>query len=79
MPKTKMQRITVSTVRNLKGLDLDKKTILENPVGAYTGDQFLLQANKEYANIKANPEQWSADLSERDVWDVTLLDGLEQD
>lgn len=40
--------------------------------------QFLLAANKAYAELKNKPELWEDELAERQLWDQTLSDGLEE-
>ncbi len=80
---SKMMRITEATAQNLEELakmsGSSKQAILETAVEAFLRDQFLKRANEEYAVIKANPQQWVLELQERDDWDVTLKDGLEDE
>ncbi|MBD2692854.1 hypothetical protein [Anabaena catenula] len=40
--------------------------------------QFLLAANKAYAELRNNPELWQDELAERELWEQTLNDGLEE-
>jgi hypothetical protein len=39
--------------------------------------KFLEDCNRAYAQLKANPKNWRAELAERKAWDTTLADGLE--
>jgi hypothetical protein len=34
-------------------------------------------SNAAYAAMRANEDEWQAELRERKLWDVTLADGLE--
>ena len=40
--------------------------------------QVLEATNAAYAVQQKNPEAWAELLEERDEWDVTLIDGLEE-
>jgi hypothetical protein len=42
-------------------------------------EQILRTANKQYAALRKSPEGWKELLAEREEWDVTLGDGLEQE
>lgn len=80
---TKMMRITQVTADNLTQLaemsGMSKQSILERAVDAFLRDQFLKKANEDYARIKADPELWALELKEREEWDATLMDGLEDE
>jgi hypothetical protein len=40
----------------------------------------LLEAmNAGYAKLRADPQAWAAELAERELWDQTLADGVDQD
>ncbi|MBZ4687924.1 MAG: hypothetical protein PWQ96_702 [Clostridia bacterium] len=51
--------------------------ILDKAIEEYRRKQFLIEANKAYANLKNNPQKWQEELKERKEWDSTLADGLE--
>ncbi len=36
-------------------------------------------SNAAYAALRANEDEWQAELRERKLWDVTLADGLEDE
>ncbi len=42
-------------------------------------DALLERMNDHYAELRSDPEAWSKHVRERDLWDATLLDGLERD
>lgn len=79
---SKMMRITEATLENLevlvKILGKSKQAIIERAVDHYLREQFLKKANEEYAQIRANPELWAQEIKEREEWDVTIGDGLEE-
>jgi hypothetical protein len=40
--------------------------------------KWLLQGlNDDYARLRADPKAWAEELKERELWDQTLADGLE--
>ena len=53
--------------------------VLAHAVEAYRRQRFLERANESYAELRADPVAWQAELDERALWDGTLLDGLEND
>lgn len=40
--------------------------------------QFLESANQAYTELRNNPELWQDELAERELWEQTLNDGLEE-
>lgn len=53
--------------------------ILAKAVEAYRRQRMMELANEQYAALRADPEVWAEILAERAVWDVTLMDGLEDE
>lgn len=39
---------------------------------------FMQALNAEYAQLRANPEEWAEVRRERELWDAALADGLEK-
>lgn len=39
--------------------------------------QFLEDVNKAFTALKSNPTAWQVELEERQLWDETLVDGLD--
>ncbi len=78
---SKMIRITDSTSKTLeklvKMIGKSKQILLERAVEEFMREQFLKKTNKEYAEIKANPQLWAKELQEREEWDICLKDGLD--
>lgn len=42
-------------------------------------DTLLDRMNAHYRALHEDPEAWEAHLRERELWDATLLDGLERE
>ena len=40
-------------------------------------EAFLDEVNAAYARLRADPRAWEEELAERQLWDRTLADGLE--
>jgi hypothetical protein len=42
----------------------------------YYRDCFLHSANEDFAALKSDPKAWREELRERELWELTLVDGL---
>lgn len=77
---SKMMRITDATSKKLEKLvemiGKSRQVLVERAVEEFMREQFLRKTNKEYADIKANPQLWAKELQEREEWNGTLKDGL---
>ena len=51
--------------------------VLAKAVEAYRRQTFLEALNGDFAALRADPEAWKEELTERAAWDNTLADGLE--
>ena len=51
--------------------------VLEKAIERYRRQKFLEEANASYAALKANPKKWKEETAERELWDSTNADGLE--
>jgi hypothetical protein len=51
--------------------------ILDKALDAYRRQLFFEQLNAGYAALRADPEAWAEELHERQLWDATLMDGLD--
>ena len=51
--------------------------VLEKAIERYRRQRFLEEANASYAALKANPTKWKEEIAERELWDRTNADGLE--
>lgn len=50
---------------------------LDKAIEAYRRQRFLEEANAAFQALRKNPEAWKEEQEEREVWDITLADGLE--
>ena len=41
--------------------------------------RLMAEFNAAYARLRADPEAWAEELAERELWDSTLMDGLEDE
>ncbi|MGF1673200.1 MAG: type II toxin-antitoxin system ParD family antitoxin [Rivularia sp. (in: cyanobacteria)] len=58
-----------------------KKLNIEEEISAtieVNRQSFLELANKAYEALRNNPEAWEEELEERQLWEKTLADGLEE-
>jgi hypothetical protein len=53
--------------------------VLAKALEAYRRQCILEKANAAYAALRADPETWEEEQQERQVWDITLADGLERE
>lgn len=49
----------------------------EQDLSEQARQQFLEGANADYARLRRDPAAWADELTERQLWDQALLDGLE--
>lgn len=52
------------------------QTILDKAIETYRRDQFLRDANLDYAALRRKPKAWKQELAERELWDAALRDGV---
>ena len=45
----------------------------------YRPDKFFRDLDETYARLQAYPEAWKEELAERQLWQTTLVDGLEKE
>ncbi len=55
------------------------QTVLAKAVEAYRRQRFWDRHNEAYALLREDPESWAEELTERKLWESTLMDGLEDD
>ncbi len=51
--------------------------VLEKAIERYRRQKFLEEANASYAALRANRTKWKEEIAERELWDRTDTDGLE--
>ena len=55
------------------------QALLEKAVEMYRRQRFLEESNRAFDALRGNPEMWKTEQAEREAWDLTLADGLEQE
>lgn len=53
--------------------------VLDDAVETLRRQQLFDAANAAYAKLRENPKAWQAEQAERQLWESTLRDGLEND
>ena len=48
--------------------------VISTAVEEYRRRRILEMTNEAYAAMRADPEKWSEELEERELWDLTLVD-----
>jgi hypothetical protein len=51
---------------------------VEQAVEAYRRQRLLAEANAAWAKLRSQPTRWREEVEEREGWDVTLADGIEE-
>ena len=70
---------THSTLRELSAeYDETMSSLLAEAVGDLKRKRFLEAANADYAALAKDPDASRAEKDDRDAWDATLLDGLDE-
>ena len=76
-------RISMETIESLRELadqlEEPMQKVLSRAVEAYRRHYILEKSNAAYAALRANPERWQQEREERQEWDVTLADGVEEE
>lgn len=77
-----MLRANDTTHKNLKELShltgLPMQAVLDQAVSAYRRTVFLEKLNEDFAALRASPEAWQDEQTERALWEQTLADGLSE-
>jgi predicted CopG family antitoxin len=67
-----------NTVKSIaKEKNKNMQDILDEAIKDYKKREFFDSLNAAYAKLSANPKVWKEAERDREVWDTTLLDGLE--
>jgi hypothetical protein len=78
-PNVRISPRAHNLLRQLAAQEQDSmQSILEKAIEHYRREQFLLGANADFAALKENPQAWEMELQERQLWEQTLADGLDQ-
>lgn len=80
MPSTRISEPTRETLRKLAEKSGESmQAILEKAIELYRRHRFLEESNRAFETLRANPETWKTEQAEREVWDITLADGLDKE
>ena len=55
-----------------------RSAILADAVERYRRERFFKSLNDGYARLKADKKAWKEELKERDLWENTIRDNLEE-
>ncbi len=76
----RMRETTRNMLRELASLTGEPmQTVLEHALDRYRRELFLERANAAFAALRDDPAAWKDELEEREAWDATLSDDLEED
>lgn len=53
--------------------------VIEQAIKDYNKKKFFEDLNSAYARLQADPQAWAEEEAEREEWDITLQDGLEDE
>ncbi len=76
-------RVSNSTHQTLRSLSVEvgesMQTIIERAVEQYRRQRFLEGLNQDFKALKEDTQSWQEELEERQLWDKTSLDGVENE
>ena len=76
-------RIDSRTHDILKQLSNDRgqpmTELLAEAVEELRREDLLRRTNQAYARLREDPKAWAEEMREREAWEVTLADGLDDD
>lgn len=79
-PTVRVSEPTHRTLRELsEQLGESMQGILDQAIEDYWRKRVLERANAGHAALRADPEAWTEELSERGDWEATLSDGLDDE
>ena len=55
------------------------QVVLDRALENYQRELFWRRTNDAFAVLKADPEAWAEEISERELWEQTIADGVEQE
>ncbi len=83
LPKALRERFGISQGSLLSAREQDDGILIRRiQPPALTDEErvrLIEEANEGYRRMQADPEAWAEHVRERELWDVTLLDGLTDD
>jgi len=80
MPSTRISEPTRDVLQKLAEESGESmQAILAKAVEMYRRQRFLEESNRAFEVLRAKPEAWKTEQAERETWDITLGDGLEEE
>ena len=69
---------TIEILRHLeKQSGMSKKNILIQALNNYQRDKIIDDLNSYYKSLQEDPTRWKEELAEREIWETSVNDGLE--
>lgn len=53
--------------------------IIAKAVEMYRRQRILERTNAAYAALRSDPDRWQEECDEREIWDITAADGIEDE
>jgi predicted secreted protein len=76
-------RISSNSYQILKSLSQEEgqtmQSLIDNALENLRREKMLEAANRAFATLKANENEWNEELAERELWENTLSDGVEKE
>ena len=79
-PNIRISPHAKATLRDLaKREGKPMQTVLDEAIEYYQREKFMDEVNAAYAKLKDDPQAWGEEQEERQAWEPTLNDGLEEE
>lgn len=82
MNDTTTIRVSKRTYEIVKGvseqLNETMQNTIEKAIEEYRKKKFFEEMNDAFLKLKSEPDKWADEMREREEWEVTLADGLEE-
>jgi hypothetical protein len=80
MPTTRISEEAREILRKLSDEEnCTMQKIIEKALEEYRRKQFLEKSNRAYARLRQNQQEWQEEKREREAWNNTQSDGLDED
>ena len=80
MPTTRISAPSHQVLRRLAEQSGESmQTLLEKAVELYRRQRFLEENNRAFEALRADASAWKGEQAERELWDITMADGLEKE
>jgi len=80
MPTTRISDSTHQVLRRLAERSGESmQALLDKAVEHYRRQRFLEENNRAFEALRADASAWKGEQAERELWDITVADGLEKE